>query len=79
MNKKHLYSYTGPVYIFDKMIAPDWPCQTYAVSEGRAKANFEYQIKMNQINFKLRYIKYFLLKYKYISRFGDSPLVLYNI
>ena len=45
MNKKHYYSYTGPVYIFDKMIAPDWPCQTYAVSEGRARANFEYRIK----------------------------------
>ena len=45
MNKKHYYSYTGPVYIFDRMVTPDCPCTTYAVSEGRAKANFEYQIK----------------------------------
>lgn len=47
MNKKHLYSYNGPIYIFDKMIAPDWSSQTYAVSEGRAKSNFEYQAKQN--------------------------------
>ena len=45
MKKKHCYSDTGPVYIFDKMIAPDWPSQTFAVSEGRARANIEYQIK----------------------------------
>ena len=45
MKEKHCYSYTGPVYIFDRMVAPDWPCHTYAVSEGRAKANIEYQIK----------------------------------
>lgn len=43
--KKHCYSYTGPVYIFDRMIVQDWPCQTHAVSEGRARANFEYRIK----------------------------------
>jgi hypothetical protein len=45
MKEKHCYSYTGPVYIFDKMVVADWPCHTYAVSVGRAKANIEYQIK----------------------------------
>lgn len=45
-NKRHLYSYNGPIYIFDRMIAPEWSLQTYAVSEGQAKSNFEYQTKM---------------------------------
>lgn len=45
-SKKRCYSYNGPIYIFDKMIAPSWSLQTYAVSEGRARANFEYQTKI---------------------------------
>lgn len=46
MENKHCYSYNGPIYIYDRMIAPSWSLQTYATTEGRAKANFEYQAKM---------------------------------
>lgn len=42
-----LYSYDGPVYAFDTLIADHWKGQTYAVSEAKARSNLEYQFKIN--------------------------------
>lgn len=39
------YVYEGPVYLFDKLIAPMWCGQTYAVSEAKARSNLEFQVK----------------------------------
>ena len=38
-----LYSYDGPVMVFDKCVTNRWCGQTYAVSEAKARANLKYQ------------------------------------
>ncbi len=43
---KKLYSYDGPVMLFDKLIADHWKGQTVASSEKDAKNNLAYQFKM---------------------------------
>ena len=40
-----LYSYEGPVLLFDKTIANRWKGQTYAVSEAKARTNLAFQFK----------------------------------
>jgi hypothetical protein len=40
-----LYSYSGPVLEFDKIVANRWCGQTYAVSESKARSNLAYQFK----------------------------------
>ena len=45
MNKKHLYSYFGPVTSFGKVIEPRWHGSTYAVSKEKAKSNLIYRFK----------------------------------
>ena len=42
---KRCYTYEGPVLCFDQIVCPHWSGQTYAVSEGKAKANLAYQFK----------------------------------
>lgn len=41
-----LYSYDGPVMMFDKCIADRWVDTTYAVSEKKARSNLVYKYKM---------------------------------
>lgn len=38
-----LYSYTGPVMVFDKVVSNRWHGETYAVSEAKARCNLAYQ------------------------------------
>lgn len=38
-----LYSYTGPVLIFDKIVSNHWHGETYAVSEAKARTNLAFQ------------------------------------
>ena len=45
-SKFHLYTYNGPVYLFDKMITSSWTAQTRAVNSARARANLEYRYKL---------------------------------
>ena len=40
-----LYSYTGPVTMFDRCVANCWKGETYASSEKKAKSNLVYQYK----------------------------------
>ena len=40
-----LYSYTGPVTMFDRCVANCWKGETYASSEKKAKSNFIFQYK----------------------------------
>ena len=40
-----LYSYKGPVYEFNKLVAHRWSSQTYAASEAKARINLAYQFK----------------------------------
>jgi hypothetical protein len=40
-----LYSYNGPVFEFEKLIANRWQAQTYAVNEAKARTNFAFQFK----------------------------------
>lgn len=40
-----LYSYDGPVFAFEKLIANHWKGQTYAVSEAKARTNLAFQFK----------------------------------
>jgi hypothetical protein len=40
-----LYTYDGPVFEFDKLIANHWKAKTYAVSEAKARCNLAYQFK----------------------------------
>lgn len=40
-----LYSYHGPVFEFDRLIADRWEAQTYAPSEAKARTNMAYQFK----------------------------------
>lgn len=39
------YVYEGPVEEFGRCIAARWTATTYAVSEAKARSNFEYQFK----------------------------------
>lgn len=40
-----LYSYSGPVLEFDKIVTNRWDGQTYAVSEAKARSNLAFQFK----------------------------------
>ena len=40
-----LYSYEGPVMVFDVCVASMWRGSTYAVSEAKARSNLTYQAK----------------------------------
>ena len=40
-----LYSYSGPVLEFDKIVTNSWHGETYAVSEAKARANLAFQFK----------------------------------
>lgn len=40
-----LYSYSGPVCEFDKIVSNRWEAQTYAVSETKARANLVFRFK----------------------------------
>lgn len=40
-----LYSYTGPVTVFDRCAANCWKGETYAPSEKKAKNNLAYQYR----------------------------------
>lgn len=39
------YVYDGPVEEFGKCVSNRWTATTYAVSEAKARSNFEYQFK----------------------------------
>lgn len=41
----NLYSYNGPVFEFERLIADRWKAQTYAPSEAKARSNMVYQFK----------------------------------
>lgn len=41
----NLYSYEGPVMVFDRCVAHRWESSTYAVSEKKARSNLAYQYK----------------------------------
>lgn len=40
-----LYSYAGPVLLFEKCVANKWSGKTWAVSEAKARSNLSYQAK----------------------------------
>lgn len=40
-----IYSYDGPVYEFERLIANNWKATTKAVSEKQARNNIAYQFK----------------------------------
>lgn len=40
-----LYSYSGPVLEFDRIVANNWKAQTYATSEAKARSNLAYRFK----------------------------------
>ena len=40
-----LYTYAGPVYEFDRLIADQWHGETFAPSEAKARSNLTYQFK----------------------------------
>lgn len=40
-----LYSYSGPVMMFDRCVANSWQAETYAPSEKKAKSNLAYQFR----------------------------------
>ena len=44
-DSQHLYSYNGPVFLFDRCIDEYWTAETYAVSEKKARNNLTYQYK----------------------------------
>lgn len=44
-DSQHLYSYSGPVFLFDRCIDEYWTAETYAVSEKKARSNLTYQYK----------------------------------
>lgn len=48
MDKK-LYTYSGPVVVFNTCVVSNWYGKTYAVSPGKAKSNLTYQCK-KQLN-----------------------------
>lgn len=41
-----LYSYEGPVFEFERLIADRWKAQTHAPSEAKARSNMAYQFKI---------------------------------
>ena len=41
-----LYSYEGPVFEFERLIADRWKAQTRAPSEAKARSNMAYQFKI---------------------------------
>lgn len=41
----NLYTYSGPVSYYDKVLANNWTAETRAVSELKAISNFKYQFK----------------------------------
>ena len=41
----NLYSYTGPVTMFDRCVSDCWKGETYASSEKKAKSNLIFQYK----------------------------------
>lgn len=41
-----LYSYDGPVMVFEKIVANHWKASTYAPSEKKARSNLAFQFKM---------------------------------
>ena len=41
----NLYSYTGPVTMFDRCVTNCWKGETYASSEKKAKSNLIFQYK----------------------------------
>ncbi len=41
----NLYSYTGPVTMFDRCVTNCWNGETYASSEKKAKSNLIFQYK----------------------------------
>lgn len=43
---KKLYTYDGPVMIFDKCVINHWKGSTYATSEAKARCNLAYQFKI---------------------------------
>lgn len=40
-----LYSYDGPVMMFEKLVANHWKASTYAPSEKKARSNLAFQFK----------------------------------
>ena len=44
-DSQHLYSYNGPVFLFDRCVDEYWTAETYAVSEKKARSNLTYQYK----------------------------------
>lgn len=40
-----LYSYSGPVTVFDRCVVNIWKGETYAPSEKKAKSNLAYQYR----------------------------------
>ncbi|MBE6724913.1 MAG: hypothetical protein E7576_06925 [Ruminococcaceae bacterium] len=40
-----LYSYEGPIMVFETCVASNWRGVTYATSEARARSNLTYQAK----------------------------------
>ena len=40
-----LYSYSGPVLEFDKIVTNHWEAQTIATSESKARSNLTFQFK----------------------------------
>lgn len=41
-----LYSYDGPVFEFERIVANHWRASTLAESESKARCNLAYQYKM---------------------------------
>ena len=42
---EYIYIYDGPVMFFGNCIVSRWRAETRAVSENKARSNFEYQYK----------------------------------
>lgn len=40
-----LYSYDGPIMLFDTCVSDRWIATTYAVSKAKARSNLTYQAK----------------------------------
>ena len=41
----NVYEYSGPVLMFDKIVATNWTSGTVATSEKKARSNLVYQYK----------------------------------
>lgn len=42
---KQLYSYRGPVMVYDKVVIAKWTANTYATSPAQAKNNLKFQAR----------------------------------